>query len=365
MSLNPKDFGATGDGVTDDTAAFEACAAAVALSFKRVQPPGGSGEAMSPRVIIPNGHYRLSRAINWIPSIHIAADGYAIIQSAAPTFAFGFKAGYMVHIEGLTFLQSAGTAIHFTNNNANGAFLKVLDCRFQRCGGPSIVAQPVLGPFFSSHVIVDHCKFESSKQAIVTWADVNTIRDCWMQWSDAVAGQNSAFIDLIGGRLNFQDTMLVPVFDTHSFGNRWIRWKGHPLRNGGSGIFCDRVQFHGEGGGLPPVQIEGPPDAAYPFQGSQVVFRGCQLSCGATAWGTECAAIHCCNGLPQTVFVDGCSGLIGPGVLMNDMGGLETALAGLSNRDLRIRIALGANCFWPLTPPVPTCLQPYVRTLAD
>lgn len=76
--------------------------------------------------------------------------------------------------------------------------------------------------------------------------------------------------------------------------------------------------------------------------------------------------INCSAGLPQTVYLDGCSGVIGPCPLMRDMGGTEAAYNSLENGSSRVRIVIGANAFFPLTPPLQGMpyLQPFVKTIA-
>lgn len=364
-ALNPKDFGAQGDGITDDTAAFVATAAALAAQTGTVQPPGGAYEAKYPAVTIPAGRYKITGPIAWGPYARIVADGAATIENTSPAASsFAFSGGYIVSLEGITFIGGK-TAIEFTNANTNGARLDVTRCRFNKTTGAAITARPTAGNYFSTHLTIAACKWSQCRQAILSWADITTIENAWVQWEEGSSASGAKCFEIVGGRLILDRSMLVPVFPSGPSGRRWIEWSGFPERNGGAGVFCDRTQFHGEYGGLPPVQISSPPDLHYPFQGPQVVLRGCQLSCGQTAWA-ETAIVNCQGGFPQTLIIDGCSGVIGPCPLMRDMGGTEAAHAATENNTTRIRILIGANAFFPLTPPLSAMpyMQPYVKTLA-
>lgn len=264
----------------------------------------------------------------------------------------------------IAFQACATVSIRFTNNNANGARLQVSNCRFQGTGDSAILAAPLVPPFFSSHVTIDQCKWFACKRAITTWSDITTLSHSWIQWSETGLPQNLCCIEVLGGRFNISDSLFVPVFPGGALGRRWIGWWGFPQRNGGSGIFADRTRFGGEHGGLPPIAIHSPPDLLYPFQGPSVTLRGCQLSCGQTSW-PDTAVINCNGGLPQTVYLDACTSVIGPCPLIRDQAGTTEAIVGqLQNAAGRIRIVIGANCFYPLNPPVPTFLQQYVRNLA-
>lgn len=364
--LNVRDYGAVGDGVTDDTAALQAAAAALwgpGGALVKFVVTNGTGDATFPSVVFPAGTYLISAPINWGPDAHLVADGSACIKSTHAGTAFQFTAGYIVSIEGLTFAGGAN-AITFTNNNLNGARLSIDRCRFQAIDGPAICACPVTGQYLSSHVTIRGCKFFSCLQAVVSWADVTTLADAWIQWFQTRSTANSVAIEIRGGRLNFQNAMLVPIFKTSHNGCAWVGWWSAPYRNSGAGIFCHNVLFHGEEGGLPPVRFYGAPDTNYPFQGPSCVFRDSQLSCGQTA-RTDTACIQLAGGMPQTVTVDASSNIIGPCPLIKDLtGNGPQILAGLENAADRVRILVEANVFFPLIPPVPGHLAQFLRTVA-
>ncbi len=361
--LNVKDFGAVGDGVTDDTVSLRAVAAAVQLATVRFTPPGGSGEATFPRVIFPAGRYVVSGSINWGPYANLVAEGSASIEATPGTEPFWFDGGYMVRLDGLTFIGGS-RAVVFRNNNVNGGRLQLESCRFQGTSGPSIWAGPQGGTYFSDHVTLKNCKWYACTQALVSWADVTTMTDAWVQWTESVAASNTSCIEVRGGRINLENSMFVPVFQESNRGCTWLGFWGCDGRNSGAGIYCRGALFHGEYGGLPVVYMAGVPDLHYPFQGASIVFRDSQLSCGQTL-RSDTACIQLAGGLPQTITIDASSNILGPCPLILDrMGNAAAVLASLENGPNRIRYLVGANVFFPLTPPVPACLQPFVKTMA-
>lgn len=363
VGINVRDFGAIADDGFDDTLALQAAAADLAVKTCQVMPPGGSGEASFPAVTFPAGVYQVSGSVNWGKYASLIADGSVIIQVSDGVEPFWFDKAFMTRLDGFTFLGGSRSIV-FRNSNINGARLQLDNCRFQSTTGPAIWAGPQSGTYFSAQLTLRNCKWYGCSQALVSWADVTTVADAWIQWPDTSATANASCIEIRGGRLNFTDSMLVPVFPTSNNGCTWLGFWGVPERNSGAGLYCRGALFHGEHGGLPIVYMAGVPDLHYPFQGPSIVFRDCQLSCGQTS-RSDTACIQLASGLPQTITVDASSNIIGPCPLILDRNGDGAAvLASLENGPNRLRYLIEANVFYPLTPPVPSFLQPFVRTMA-
>lgn len=356
--LNVREAGAVGDGVTDDYPAIQALANVVQMRKRQWQPVGGCTEFQFPGVVFPPGDYVLSQPVEWGGCANLVADGSAIIRPAS--VGFRFTGGYIVRIDGLTFANGQ-KAVEFTNNNSNGARLELQSCRFQGQCGYSITAQPVAGEFFSSHVVLKSCKWFNCYGAFQSAADVNTLRDCWLQWAAAnTVDAIPYYIQITGGRLNIDGGMWVPVFPNGSNGHRWVGFTAVASRNTGAGVFATGTEFHGEWGGLPIVEITGSPDLASPFQGAVVSLIGTQHSPGQTAWPDN-GVILCKNGLPQIVIVSGCSGLSGATLIRDVTGDSQTLFNALSHGADRFRVLIGANSGYPLVPPIPAWMVPYTR----
>lgn len=363
VGLNVRDYGAIADDGLDDTAALQAAAADLVLKTVRILPTGGSGEATFPQVTFPAGTYNVSGSINWGPYASLVADGSVVIQATAGTEPFWFEGGYMVRLAGFTFMGGS-KAITYRNANANGGRLQLDFCRFQSTTGPAIWAGPQGGIYFSNQVTLRNCKWFACAQALVSWADITTLAESWVQWTDSVAASNTSCLEIRGGRINLENSMFVPVFPIANYGCTWLGFWGITERNSGAGVYCRGAEFHGEYGGLPIVYMAGVPDLHYPFQGASIVFRDTQLSCGQTS-RADTACIQLASGMPQTVTVDASSNILGPCPLIQDRNGDgASVLASLENGANRIRFLVGANVFYPLSPPVPTYLAPFVRNLA-
>lgn len=358
--LNVKDYGARGDGVTDDYFAVQAAANVAQSQRKLFQPPGGSAEFYFPEILFPSGEYFLSQPVNVGGCGSLVADGSVVVRPALT--GFKFNGGFMSQLEGFTFMGGQ-KAIEFSNNNSNGARLTVTNCRFQSQTDYAITALPSSGVYFSSHVTISGCKWFNCAGALNTQADISTVRDCWFQWGASCAiTEIPYYINVIGGHLNVNSSMFVPVFPNGSLGHRWVGFTAEAVRNTGAGIFARDSEFHGEYGGLPVIEIIGSPDLASPFQGPVIVLDGTQYSPGQISWPDN-GVILCKSGLPQTVVIQGCCGLSGATLIRDVVGDSETIFNSLAQGPSRFRIQLGANSGYPLVPAVPAWMTPYVRNL--
>lgn len=360
--LNVKTFGAKGDGITDDYPAIQKAANEAQFQKKPCHPAGSSAEFYFHSVLFPPGQYVLSQPVEWGGCAHLVADGSAVINPVVT--AFKFTGGFMVRMDGLTFI--GGTrAVDFTNGNANGARLEMQACRFQGQSSYAVSAMPFTGDYFSTHVSLRACKWFNCAGALQTQADMNTLDNCWLQWSAASAVASIPYyVRVIGGRLNVPNTMFVPVFPDGSLGHRWIGFQSFAGRNTGAGVFSWGSEFHGESGGLPIVEITGSPDVASPFQGPVIALRDSQMSPGQIAWPDD-GVILLKNGLPQTVIVEGGSGLSGADFLKDMTGDSQDIFNAMAYGLDRFRIQIGACSQYPPVPPVvPKWMAPYIRNVA-
>ena len=109
--VNVKDFGAKGDGVTDDTAAMNA-----AMAYVRAHPLGGGSPAVSPqaycvKVVIPPGQYLVTGTLNWTLlyslTVYIEAAGANIVGRTSGKPIIDALGSRWLHVHGLTLLGDA------------------------------------------------------------------------------------------------------------------------------------------------------------------------------------------------------------------------------------------------------------------
>ncbi len=95
--LNVKNFGATGDGSTDDTTAIQACLNAA------YNLPGGNGSTSTANlpVFFPAGHYIVNTPAAQITTVTGAASGAGSAIALAVTSSAGFAEGQRVQVAGV------------------------------------------------------------------------------------------------------------------------------------------------------------------------------------------------------------------------------------------------------------------------
>lgn len=168
--VNVKDptYGATGNGVTDDTAAFVAAAA--------------TGKA----VFVPPGTYVGSFNLNPAGSpqfFGISNDDTTITPSAGNYFIDGNQSWSTLLISGITFSGGAG-AIRNRYTGSNVTYLhQVLDCRFLNYTSAAISHNASDMPLWKIH----RCTFNAANNttsigiALPGLSDLNTIENCEFQ----------------------------------------------------------------------------------------------------------------------------------------------------------------------------------------
>jgi hypothetical protein len=135
--VNVRDFGATGDGATDDTAAIRA---AVKAAFERRRipqhPQYGYFVSFS-EVYFPNGHYLISDTID-INAVNVRGEAYAAIEQKDPAKdIFTNPWAWRVKIEGLTFLGGK-VQLDLGNPNVDSGHVTVVNCHFKGSSGVAV-----------------------------------------------------------------------------------------------------------------------------------------------------------------------------------------------------------------------------------
>jgi hypothetical protein len=220
-SVNVRDYGAKGDGVTDDTGAIQKAVNICADQDKkwgmRVEHWGHltKGAINNPHgeIVFPAGAYKISRPIVLGRFVSLRGLGEATIQQTDPAQdSFYFHGVQQAVVENLNF-QGGKTQLRFWTNNIGIATLNVQHCTFadssnyaiecrsytQRVQGldstkpwapyqvewnngvPTLTPNSTenLQPWFNSTMTdIAHCRFENSMHAVNLSGDTGVIRDC-------------------------------------------------------------------------------------------------------------------------------------------------------------------------------------------
>ncbi|MBN1554348.1 MAG: hypothetical protein JXA11_06360 [Phycisphaerae bacterium] len=148
--INVKDFGAVGDGKTDDTDAIQKAVLAAmktghSIIIREHRPhPGQAGRdggaAISPRpeIVFPEGTYRITRPIVLINYAHVRGLGTCVIKQSNPKQDIIYFAGraasvweQSIHlvVRGLRF-EGGKTQIRIFPQNINATVVSIDDCEF-------------------------------------------------------------------------------------------------------------------------------------------------------------------------------------------------------------------------------------------
>ena len=320
LAVNPKDFGAIGDGVADDTAAIVAAVAECKSKLKAIAPVGGSYMGSCPELFFPSGKYKISAAITLNPYQSVRGEDAIIVQSDPSSPIFVCDGGYQNRFAGMQFVGGS-RQVTFSNANIDSSFLTFRDCAFQAWSEWSIWAEGTVDDLHLSTTLkVDRCRFDGG-QAIYTHCDTTQVSDCEVHFRGPSIPPNGAWIKnagflrqngvySYGGSLGLSNLTLVPAAPVvpAEDGSAPKTVPAYWIDNGGS-VVCDRVRFSGEGAGVPILYHRAPVNLRNPWRGSKVVFDSCQLSCGQDADPTA-AVVTLAGGFPQCLRFTGNHGLV-------------------------------------------------------
>ena len=222
-----KDFGAKGDGKTDDTEALQKAADSVAKKVSRY----GSGT-----LYFPKGRYRISKRIT-LSKIHLKGDSAVISQSDPKEDIFFYEYAWNTTVSGIEF-SGGKNQLSFYNENTDKGMLTVRDCRFFNARGTALETRKGSA---SSLFSIQNCLFIKNEQTIISHCDWTSIRDIWI--TNNVNMRNKAVILNGHGVMTIDNLLGVPLCNGDR--QRWID-------NYGS-LFVNHTRFGGEGGGFTPI----------------------------------------------------------------------------------------------------------------
>lgn len=250
--VNVKDYGAVGDGVTDDTAAIKAAAARV-----ESWPPVFMGE-----LYFPPGTYCVTDTVSHACR-NLTGEG-ATIDGPGPDKALLVSDGPIyTTIRGLTF-RNFGNVIRCwsTNTGAGGGTPLVENCRF--INGDYVMVDnygPNVYPIFHN-LELENCNLFKG------WSDGVQIDNVWgttktNDWTGGwcVSGGTDDGIGCLGvAAFHVNNVRIAPAgVNTNATADQsWFRlenggWQGGIVPSGG-GVYLNNGRFGDEGGGIPLVK---------------------------------------------------------------------------------------------------------------
>lgn len=178
-SISVKDFGATGDGVTNDTAAINLASAAAAAQYKSLYFPSG--------VYLVTGLSVPSYA-HWIGE---GCDNTTIkTTSLSAQLILSINAKTTVEIEGFRFYGIKNTTANYGGGIEvyNSSRVYIHDCLFENFSWHGIVVQGTQAGAGSKYVQIERCQFrlwdtpqyDSGCVTIREFSQYCTVRDCVM-----------------------------------------------------------------------------------------------------------------------------------------------------------------------------------------
>lgn len=150
VGINVKDFGATGDGTTDDTSAINAALFHAYAAFNQGGTSGTINYNVRPTVYFPSGVYKISSFLQLTYAFEIVGYGAIIVQTdptkdifnAVNGTGFGLSGNAKFTIHRLI-LVGGKDQIHVDSNNVNNTVLNITDCMLINPVGSSLHTGPL------------------------------------------------------------------------------------------------------------------------------------------------------------------------------------------------------------------------------
>lgn len=151
--LNVRDFGAKGDGQTDDFPALQRVLDKAAEHWSRDAEMHACGERLRDRrelrkqcfvaeeIFLPRGTYRISRALTCQSSLILRGEKGAVIECADPDgLALYLELAYRCSIRGITFRNGANHIVFWTKNR-DSAMVVIENCRFENSRDEAVFSE--------------------------------------------------------------------------------------------------------------------------------------------------------------------------------------------------------------------------------
>jgi hypothetical protein len=263
--FNVKDYGARGDGQTDDTAAIQLamCAGAAHTMGYTV----GSYAISVPEVFVPAGVYLLNASLrpecprSLFPGqkggapVHVRGEGTPVLIQTNPLADILFAPEvWRWRVHGLQF-NNGRHHIRVGNNDTDQTTVSIRGCVFVNASAVAVRAMGhgEMGEYYggigSAQFTISECQFIQNEQAVVNNCDTMTIQDCWVEGFGYNHSYDKAVFE------NHDKLILLRMVGVPA-GNRIANNKNRWIDNGPSlgkpeGLLVARdCRFGGEAGGM-------------------------------------------------------------------------------------------------------------------
>jgi hypothetical protein len=314
--INVRDYGAVGDGETDDTEAIQRASKAVHEHSKQRHWGSGPNQYARPVMVFPVGVYLVSDTVT-VPGYEseIRGDGRAIIVQTDPNKdIFTTDWAWRMTVKNLAFFGGR-RQIALTNQNIDTGMIRIENCRFEESNDLAVSITTI-----SAMAMIEDCHFLNCEQAIESTTDMVAIRDCWLMNRREMT--DKAQMELAGMAV-VENLCLVPM--TGGLNQRWIDNHGT--------LTCRDIRGGAEGGGITLIynfarRSEG-------MVGPRVVVRDSYVAANSNQ-KTNCT-VYCVE-VPNQIVVEDCALQGGWPVIVDSSVDLSTYFTGCDPRALRFAV---------------------------
>jgi Pectate lyase superfamily protein len=326
--VSVKDFGAVGDGVTDDTAAIQAaiafCLSKTTIVLEQVGSVTDVTTAIFPTLYIPYGRYKLSDELVCPTYFRVTADNAILAQVDTAKNIFTGSTAHIWNVAGVTFIGGKNHA-HLSNGNVDQSVFRFNQCEFHLSSDYAVKTSATGGTYthMSANLLIADSTFSRCKKILDNVCDSAIISNTWVYVDKTNFDANSAAIRNKGDsghpQLYLKNFFGVPTMGVGGARLSGVRW----VDNYGS-FHASGSRFGGEDAGMAVVAHYKAPPSVYPFTGYEIVIRDSWLFCGPSA-NSDSGVVLLEGEMPTRITIEDCLGPIDVPYIVNISGLISDA----------------------------------------